>query len=80
MGPGGNEDRPLGPGPTSRDAQIMPSAALVAAQLAEDGDDPGVNELMVLAGRLTVANESITSLRALLATLRERRAEVRTAA
>jgi len=52
----------------------------VAAQLAEDGDDPGVNELTVLAGRLTVANESITSLRSLLATLRKRRAEVRTAA
>ncbi len=52
----------------------------VAARLADEGAEPRVDELLTLSRRLTAANEGITSLRALLASLRERRAEVRTAA
>jgi hypothetical protein len=52
----------------------------VAARLADEGTQPPVDELLTLARRLTAANEGLTSLRALLTSLRERRAEVRTAA
>src|SRR5436190_21782631 len=52
----------------------------VAAGLADEGTEPRFDELLALARNLTEANEGITSLRALLASLRERRAEVRTAA
>ncbi len=52
----------------------------VAARLADTEVHAHTDELVDLARRLEVANESIALLRSLLASLRERRAEARTAA
>jgi len=52
----------------------------IAARLAAAEVESHAGELVDLARRLTAANENITSLRTALASLRERRAEVRPAA
>jgi predicted nucleic acid-binding Zn-ribbon protein len=54
--------------------------AEVVAGLPAGADREHEPELVALAERLTIANESIASLRALLETLRERRSELRDAA
>jgi hypothetical protein len=51
----------------------------VAAELARPADGASVDELTLLSQRLTAANEDITSLRALLASLRDRRSQIRLA-
>jgi predicted nucleic acid-binding Zn-ribbon protein len=52
----------------------------VAAKLVGDQSELDTDELASLARRLTSANESISSLRTLLASLRDRRSAIRTAA
>ena len=53
--------------------------AEVAAELARPADGASVDELTSLSQRLTVANEAVTALRALLASLRDRRSQIRLA-
>src|SRR5437762_9795826 len=53
--------------------------AEVAAELAQPADGASVDELTSLSQRLTVANEAVTALRALLASLRDRRSQIRLA-
>ena len=52
----------------------------VAAKLVDPGSELDTEELGRLARRLTAANEDITSVRTLLASLRDRRSAIRTAA
>jgi predicted nucleic acid-binding Zn-ribbon protein len=52
----------------------------VAAKLVGDQSELDTDELASLARRLTSANESISSLRTLLTSLRDRRSAIRTAA
>ena len=52
----------------------------VASKLSSPGSDLDTDELGRLARRLTAANEDISSLRALLTSLRDRRSAIRTAA
>jgi hypothetical protein len=52
----------------------------VAAKLVDPGSELDTEELGELARRLTAANEDITSVRALLSSLRDRRSAIRTAA
>lgn len=54
--------------------------AEVVAGLPADADRDHEPELVVLAERLRMSNESIETLRALLTSLRERRSELRKAA
>ncbi|MHB8642953.1 MAG: hypothetical protein ACYDA3_08730 [Gaiellaceae bacterium] len=51
----------------------------IAAELGQPADGAGVEELASLSQRLTAANEAIASLRALLASLRDRRSQIRLA-
>lgn len=51
----------------------------VAAELASSSADGHAQELAALVRRLTSANESLAALRTLLSSLRERRAELKTA-
>ena len=51
----------------------------VAAEIAEPVDGASVEELATLSQRLAAANEAITSLRALLASLRDHRSQIRLA-
>jgi len=51
----------------------------VAAALADPEDRTRAEELASLSRRLTIANEAIASLRTLLASLRDRRSELRIA-
>ena len=51
----------------------------IAVEIAQPIDTASVEELASLSQRLTAANEAITSLRTLLATLRDRRSQIRLA-
>ena len=61
-------------------ARVERRIAEVVASLPEGTDRQHEPELVALAERLTAANESITALRALLVSLRQRRTELRAAA
>ena len=60
--------------------RIEQRIAEVLAALPKEADRRHEPELVALAERLTAANESIASLRALLRSLRDRRTELRSAA
>jgi hypothetical protein len=51
----------------------------VAVEIGQTAESASVEELASLSQRLTAANEAITSLRALLASLRDRRSQIRLA-
>jgi ABC-type phosphate transport system auxiliary subunit len=59
--------------------RIERQMAEIAGSLATESPEGATAELVALARRLSTTNEDISSLRALLTSLRERRTEIKTA-